>query len=486
MNRGGHRIKASFVKAQSPADQLKKTVALIGHGIRNGSHYPQIRLLAAQVAARAPGRKNYRAQLHALFSDFLRRWRYVKDPTGLETVVTSGRAIHDLVLGGADPRGRGHGDCDDATVALGALARAVGIEPRIVVMAARLKPGQRGPARASHVYPEFHIPGEGWITADPVAWPRCQFGTAPPAAWRRRYTLDAQPIGPRTLGEESEPMQGLSGLEGWPGVGLEDYGLAGVDGEEPADWAHVVQGFGAYADTMGIMGGGGILCEVEPATADGLARTPMLEISPESFQYMQNHGAPYVGMCALGDDGSVYQYQDAPGVGGFFKKLFRAGRKLFKRVGKFARKLIKKLPFGKYLIKLHDKLHKVAMKLLRPLNKLIGKAAKFLAPIAAMIPGYGPAISVALKATGKISSLIQKFDVKQDKTGKMKFKSPRHHKAFSAALKKAAALARAQKHHLKLKHPGLIQKGTPEHAAKMRQAGAQPENEPQEQTAGWW
>lgn len=475
------QIRAVRVPASSPTDLTRKTVNLIGQGIKAGSHYPPIRLLAAQVAARAPGQKNYLAQLRALFHEFLKRWKYIKDPTGLETVATSGRAIHNLVLGAADPRGIGHGDCDDATVGLASLARSVGIDPRVVVMAAPLKPGQRGPARPSHVYPEFFIPGLGWIPADPVAFLNgTPLGVEPRAAWRRRYDLDGRAIGAPLGGEEIDPMRatnGLNGLDGWDGFGLEQAGLAGLDDEMPADWAKYVDGFGAFASQLGTLNGLGLLCEVEPDTADGLVRTPMLEVRPHDFEYLQRTGAPYVGMVALGDDGSTYQFQYAPGVGGFFKSIFKGAKKLFKGAKKFARKLIKKLPGGKYLIRLHDKIHKIAMKLVRPLAKWVGPLARRLSPIAAMIPGYGPAIAGALHLTGKIANLVKKHGIAGGK-GKLKFKNKEQHKAFREDLKKEAQEAREKKLHLKVKFPGHIKKGTPAHAAKLRAAGVKTAQQP--------
>lgn len=124
----------------------------------------------------------------ALYRGFLRRWRYVKDPRWLETVATSGPAVMGLTLGMSSPHGIGAGDCDEATVALGALAAAVGIEPRIVVT------GNPITGRPSHVYPEMHIPRIGWLPFDAVAWPHTGPGKHPPAKWRRRFDLSGRKI----------------------------------------------------------------------------------------------------------------------------------------------------------------------------------------------------------------------------------------------------------------------------------------------------
>lgn len=388
---GRPRITARKVRARGIQDQLTKTVKLIGDGIRAGSQYQPLRLHVAQLATRAP-RKDYAAQFGEVFKDFLDRWRYVRDPLGLETVVVSGPALWNLVWGAASPTGKGHGDCDDATVAIGAAARALGLPVRIVTMTS---PGKLLP---NHVYPEVNIPKLGWLAADPVAYPKHGIGYHPPAVMRRRWDLFGQPAR-----EGAITMNGLNGLDGWEGYGLEDFGLAGTDGTEPARWGdELIEGFGEFADQYGILDGMGLLAEVEE-DANGYARTPMLEVSLADFAYLQQYGVPYDGMLALGDDGSTYQWD---GYGSFFKKIFKAGKKLVRKVGKVAKKVIKKLPGGKYLVKLHDKIHKMSMKMVKPLSKFVGKYASKLAPIAALVPGYGPAIAAALHASGKIAKML--------------------------------------------------------------------------------
>lgn len=451
------RITARKIRPSSPREQLDTTIRLIGQGIKQASADPLVRMHAAEVAARAGGWKNYTAQLRALYDDLLSRWTYVRDPIGQEALQL-GRAAWNLTMGAAT-RGKGYGDCDDATIALGAMARAIGLEPRIVIMAA---PGGRG---ASHVYPEIHIPGRGWIPADPVARPRIPFGMAAPAQWRRRFDLDGRPIGGR--GRGAITMRGIGDINGteWESRRLEDYGLAGTDGEEPENWNdEIVSGFGAYVGSRGIIANPGLLAEVEPITVDGYAMTPMLELSLSDYDYVQQYGEPYEGMLALGEDGSTYAYEIGPDGIGFFKKLFKAGKKMFKRIKRKARKLVKKLPGGKYLVKLHDKAIGFARKLVKPLAKFVGPIAKRLAPIAALVPGYGTAIAAALYTTGKAADLIKKFDVKQDKKGRPVFKSPQQAKQFKAALKQQAEGLKRRG-----VKPGHLPKGSPEHAAKVRE-----------------
>jgi hypothetical protein len=74
--------------------------------------------------------------------------------------------------------------------------------------------------------------------------------------------------------------------------------------------------------------------------------------------------------------------------------------------------------------------------------KFVGKYASKLAPIAALIPGYGTAIAGALYTAGKIAKVMQQFDVKTDKAGHPKFKSPKHAHAFAQALRSHAEAAK--------------------------------------------
>lgn len=164
---------------------------MMGEAIRAGSEYPPLHLHAARVATRAQGHKNFRGQLEELYKDLQSRWKYVRDIDGLETIPTSGRAIYQMVLGNyakEDPRETGFGDCDCVSVALGSLARSIGLPVRLVTMA---KPGQ---TQHSHVYPEIMIPGEGWIPADPVAHP-LPLGQAPSSAGRMIWDLFGRIIG---------------------------------------------------------------------------------------------------------------------------------------------------------------------------------------------------------------------------------------------------------------------------------------------------
>ena len=185
------------------------TIALIGKAIRDGSSYLPIRNHAAALAATAP-RKNYLLQLKAIYDDFVRRWRYVKDPVGVETVTINPRAMYNLVWGfnGGLGRGIGGGDCDDAAAALGAATAAVGAMTRIAVIA---PPGYPG-LGFTHVFIQCLVPGRGWISLDPVLEPHKGFGDTAPhgrmAIWDLKGNLIAtRGVSPSAL-KKAYKMQG--------------------------------------------------------------------------------------------------------------------------------------------------------------------------------------------------------------------------------------------------------------------------------------
>jgi len=99
----------------------RTTVRLVAKAIRDGSSYIPIRNHAAAVATRARP-KDYLGQVKAIYDDFIKRWRYVKDTFGVETLAAAPRALWHLVIAG-DGRGVGEGlgagDCDDAAAAVG-------------------------------------------------------------------------------------------------------------------------------------------------------------------------------------------------------------------------------------------------------------------------------------------------------------------------------------------------------------------------------
>lgn len=488
--------------SSAPA-QLKYTIKQIGQAIKNGSHYVPIIKHAQALASRA-GPKDYLGQIKQLYDDFVKRWRYVRDPLMLETLHVSGRAIYGQVLGfDRRPPERGAGDCDDAAAGIGSELRAIGLPVRVVTTAQPR--GDR--SLFSHVFVQAHVPRLGWYTVDPVGYPKHGPGWTPPHSRIAFWDLDGKLIGHRgqfptafraMLGETENIQQGGIDMN-YQGLGeFHDYGLGDWAGDgEPADWAvEGLVGFGAYSPHFGVISGDqtGLLMEFD---ADdeivhpdymGLVRTKMLEMDPFDYELVSQRGYPRIGSVALGDDGDVYQYVQDPSTGlGFFKKLFRKVKKAVKKgvkwVGAKAKRLISRLPGGKYLVKLHNRIHKIAMKIARPLVKYVGKYAKKLAPIAAIIPGYGPAIAGALYTAGRIAQTLKRYGVVTDKKGRPKFKSGKQARAFKRALEREASKMRRKVKAKKRtrrktvytrRRSGsgrLLRMGTPEHRAYLRSAG---------------
>jgi hypothetical protein len=411
--------------------QMRETLRRIGQAIRAGSVYPPIRNHAAAVASLA-GPKDFVGQLRCLYKDFINRWRYVKDPVSKEMLTASPEAMWRLTMAGDGVGvgfGKGAGDCDCVTAALGAELEAIGFKTRLgTTTGVRARPGKL----FGHVFIQAQVPKFGWVTVDPVLHPKKHFGAIADHSRIAFWDLDGNLLGYRGnytgIGQESEEsMLGGTNIEHW-----QDYGLAGMCGaenEEPEDWSTVgLSGWG-YIDTpsgpvsavqrMGIIPGEalqGIGVEVDENDnwGGGLVRTPMLELSLGDYQFITQNGKPYPGMMALGDTGETYVYEEPPGMlGGFFKKLFRKIRKKVKKVvGRIRggiRRVLKKSKFGRVLLKVGGAIKKVAMKVVRPLVKFVGKYAGKLAPIAALIPGFGPAIAGGLMVAGKVAKVMSKI-----------------------------------------------------------------------------
>ena len=250
-------------------------------------------------------------------------------------------------------------------------------------------------------------------------------------------------------------------IENW-----QDYGLAGTDPDpnpngEPEEWSmlglnnwgYMPDGAGGRVSTVaqyGYIDGAslnGMMAEVDENDdwGDGLVRTPMLELAIDDYNFVAQNGAPYDGMLGLGDTGEIYAYDGSLGRG-FFKKLFRKVKRGVKKVGrrikKGIKKVLKKSKFGRMLLKIGGKIRKIAMKIVRPLMKFVGKWAAKLAPIAALIPGYGTAIAGALAAAGKVANVMKKWGVStkgpKGKVRGLKLKNPKKLPGFTRALKSEA------------------------------------------------
>lgn len=450
--------------------KMRTTVREIGRAIRRGSVYLPIRNLAARVAARAAP-KDFLGQLENIYTDFLGRWRYVRDPVSRELVTASPKAIYRLVLAGDGVgvgEGKGAGDCDCATVALGAMLEATGFPVRIGTTAK----GSPGPL-FSHVFIQAHVPQKGWITLDPVLHragmhPKKKFGSVAKHSRIAIWDLNGRRVGSqgnvRGLNGDTMPYQTYSAnlppIDQWPDQGLAFSGIGYAEEEGmPEDWETVGPiGFGDAVGEMGMIDGAalaGIGVEVDDEDT-GYARTPMLEIAPDDYAYMSFVGRPYDGMFALGDDGEPYEYD---GTLGFFKrlrrrirrgwrKLKRGIKKVGRRIKRGIKRVLKKTRFGRWLIKVGGKIKRIAMKIVRPLMKFVGKWASKLAPIAALIPGYGTAIAAGLAAAGKIAKMMNRFGVttkgKKGKVRGLKLKNPKNLPRFQRALKSEARRMKAR------------------------------------------
>lgn len=458
--------------------KMKTTLVEIGKAIKAGSTYPPIRNLAAKIAARAEP-KDFIGQLNHIYHDFIRRWRYVRDPVSKELVTASPQAIFRLVLAGDGigmGEGKGAGDCDCATVALGAMLESIGFPIRIATTADRH--AAPGPL-FGHVFIQAHVRDLGWVTMDPVLHPKKRFGDIANYSRIAYWDLNGRLLGTNgnTRGLSGETMRGfgeMPSIEQWDDSGY--YGLAGLAGEEnelPDDWSTVgPMGFGNAVGEMGMIDGlalGGIGVEVDDEDVEewggGMmgVRTPMLEVSPDDYMYMSFVGTPYPGMLALGDNGEMYAYD---GFGAFFKKLFRkikrGVRKVRRKIKRGIRKVLKKTKFGRFLLKIGGKIKKIAMKIVRPLMKFVGKWASKLAPIAAMIPGYGTAIAAGLAAAGKIAKTMQKWGVStkgpKGKVRGLKMKNPKNLPKFKKALESEAKKMNRWKKSNPSKFKAMLQK----------------------------
>lgn len=490
-------ITDTRIPVRSPAHGMRTTVKLIGKAIEDGKAYLPIRNYAASLATLARP-KDYLGQVNNIYNDFLKRWRYVMDTVGKELVTVSPRAMYQLVLGfnGGVGKGLGAEDCDGAAAAMGALLESIGFPVRLATTAPT---GARG-RLFSHVFVQAKIPGRpGWLTVDPVGYPNHYLGWTQPHARIAYWDLKGNLLEARGVSRETLMMGCLNGLEteGDQMLGQDfkehdwrDFGFAGSefveDTGDPLPWDQVMLlDFGFDIDRLGYIPNANHLAievdEDNEIDEFGNVRTPMLELSADDYRYMKAVHFPYNGMMALGDDGAVYEYDQ---LGGFFKKLFKKAKKavkkvagrvkkaaisIHKRVKKTIRSVLKKTKFGRWIIKIGDKIRAIAMKIVRPLMKVVGKWAGKLAPIAAMIPGYGTVVAGALVAAGKVAKIMQKFDAtlvqpmtKKGKKGKvrrlkmknakklgkmkkalerearkMKKRSPAEIKALAAALKRA-------------------------------------------------
>ena len=145
---------------------------LIANLIREGSRDFYVRQKAIRIFrdAGAPP-KNRWAEVCALFHWVRGNVRYTRDIFRTELLHTARRMIELRA-----------GDCDDMTILLGAMLLSTGHPVRLALTGFRPKK----PHGYSHIYPEVYVRRK-WIALDatmdrPIGW-------APPALWKRTYTV---------------------------------------------------------------------------------------------------------------------------------------------------------------------------------------------------------------------------------------------------------------------------------------------------------
>lgn len=378
----------------------------------------------------------------------------MRDPLTRELVTAGPEASFRLVMAGDGigvGEGRGAGDCDCATVALGSLYESVGFPVRLVTIA---RPGVPAGQLMDHIYPEVDIPRIGWIPADPVLHPRGSFGDSPPASRKVIYSLEGSIIEySGNLGNLEDHMARPTVWDrpGWRTYDASESFFGSADSYQLDRWDSAgLKNFGSLADRKGVL--------FTPIPAEvgneqtmfyhGLARTPMIEVCPSDFDYMRSTGGrAYNGMMGLGDDGQIYVYD---GFGGFFKKLFKKIGKAAKKAGEFVtgKYVVDKIREGKKdadsataekktqtvasvaakkgwtpsevakavqgrirkdlpkitqrvgdktFVRLADKPIETDMAVKKPSKVAVRKQVHKVVPVAAVVPGDGPAIRAAIK-----------------------------------------------------------------------------------------
>jgi hypothetical protein len=183
----------------------------------------------------------------------------------------------------------------------------------------------------------------------------------------------------------------------------------------------------------------------------GLVYAPNVELTPNDLNFVKLTGAPYHGMWGLSEEGEPVVWDQTAGMGGWFRKLFKRVasrvRKIAAKVKNVVKKVIRKIPGGKALMKIGSKIWNISKKLVKPLLAKLGPIALKLAPIAALVPGIGTAVSAGLLAVGTVNKIMQSTGVRLFKdavssVAKLKFESPQQAAKFQNALKQELAKAK--------------------------------------------
>lgn len=451
-------------------DATRYTLKLIGKAIKDGAEYLPIRNYAAALATTAE-HKDYLGQAKAVWNHFLKNWRYVLDPVDKELVVTGPEALYNLVLGhnGGVGLGKGAGDCDDATAALGAGFRSIGFPVRL----GTVTPPHGNPF-FNHVFLQYQVPNVGWITVDPVLHPQMGLGDIAPHSQIAFWNLEGDLIASRGISpKQIKAVYGDGKGERMRNFQQLHMGFLGVEdantGMNPLyPWDQEVLQFGQYADQLGyIPDASSLMVEVNEADElqEGWVRTPMLEVAPDDYSYIKSHGKPYNGCTAVSDIGQVYEWDDMGALFSLFGQAPKRRRRRRRRRGKKSAvrtaappsrtakvasksvkaklpKIIKTIPTGA-LVKIKDTPITAAMKAVKPIIESVDYWARKLAPVAAILPGSGPSIRKLIKLP-KVKKVKKKKIKKPTTLTKIGKKKKLTKKQISTRRKSAIARRKAR------------------------------------------
>jgi len=267
------------------------TIRLIGQAIREGALYLPIRHLAARAATQAPP-KNYPLQIKAIYDAITNRWwRYTFDPKGAEVLTLDGPRIYQLTLGSGKPNHSGYGDCDDITIAGGALLRSIGMDVQICTTA---PPGS--PFIFNHVFLRVKWPkGKEWLWFDPVLFEfKKRKGVGNVTKWGRLAIWDLNGNMLTKQGKfppRFDEVMALFGVDRVEGCNYFPTGtLGGLDmyGQKPTPYWGFASGgpsagsspsyhdFYDYTDQSGLFGADEVVDENNPAQMAMLQRDDVL------------------------------------------------------------------------------------------------------------------------------------------------------------------------------------------------------------------
>jgi len=159
MNQNFDKLKAgesAFFKGANTEQSVQAIIRLI----RESKQIPEVRKVSEDTILGVPER-DWRAEMKALYNYVKENMRYTQDPENLEMVKTPLRHVTDI-----KERGITYGDCDDATVLLGALLVNAGYVIKVVIVKSEWNPGDS----YNHIYLYAQVPNtQAWVSLDATA-----------------------------------------------------------------------------------------------------------------------------------------------------------------------------------------------------------------------------------------------------------------------------------------------------------------------------